>query len=419
MKSILIASAAMLLTGAGASAETPLDYEWAEAPDHKRFMAAIPAAAKKVEQDGRVLLDCAVASDGSLSGCTAKEETPAGVGYAAAAVALAREYRLDRRVRGQQALARVTFPLRFRPTFSPPNWVRRPKSEDLAAVWPAEAMRRGISGRAVIRCGISTEGTLRKCAVREESPEGTGFGAAALALAPTFLMKPPMNRGRLIEGEFVNIPVNFETEGGGYTGKTFVSLNSPLWVAAPTSAEVAAACPRKPKGQGLTGLAALDCEVTQEGALKGCRVATESPEGRGFGRAAVSLASKFKVEPPGPAPDNRKIMVRVPVTFSPGDAEGRQIAKPEWGRLPLAEQVVYPPKAKAAKVNGSAVLACTVAAGGQLQGCTVAKETPAGMGFGEAALGLAPHFRMKAWTSDGRPVDGAKVRIPVSYQDPE
>jgi TonB family protein len=56
-----------------------------------------------------------------------------------------------------------------------------------------------------------------------------------------------------------------------------------------------------------------------------------------------------------------------------------------------------------------------VTARGRLTGCVVKSESPPGWGFGEAALELAPRFRMKPQTRDGRATNEGVVTVPVHF----
>lgn len=91
------------------------------------------------------------------------------------------------------------------------------------------------------------------------------------------------------------------------------------------------------------------------------------------------------------------------------------IQAPHWLRRPHGEDMArtYPRKARGA--NGGATLRCLIDARGQLTGCAVLREDPPDLGFGEAALKLAPLFKMKPVTDDGRPVEGGVVMIPIRW----
>ena len=72
----------------------------------------------------------------------------------------------------------------------------------------------------------------------------------------------------------------------------------------------------------------------------------------------------------------------------------------------------YPRAAKGGP--GHAVVDCAVGTAGEPVDCKVARETPEGVGFGEAALKLSRFFRFR----QPCPGERDRVTIPISFTPP-
>ncbi len=304
---------------------------------------------------------------------------------------------------------------------------------DFASVWPKAAYEARIKGDVVLSCEVDRHGLAERCDVASETPTGKGFGQAALQLRPTLKLTPAHDASGPIDS-WMRIAVEFNPPdpqltiigagGGGNTecgtaGKpcpdlmirgnplnrrNITMVDNPVWASAPTFDELAHAYP--PHGGGAEGYAVAHCELLRSGALSNCQATKETPENRGFGMAATTLAQhKFRVDPETAAARPRDdLWVDVPIRFpAPGAPLDRSVAEPRWvaGFDPGQALAVYPPEAAAKGIDsGRGVARCLVAPEGTLVDCTPQPADPDGLGFSEAAVKLAATMRMNPWTAD-------------------
>ena len=197
----------------------------------------------------------------------------------------------------------------------------------------------------------------------------------------------------------------------------------------------------------LHGHVVLTCGIDRYGLAEWCKVASETPERKGFGAAALELRPTFKFSPPAGAEGSALVAVNIAVEFKPPDTQidwgKNRYGGPidEWGfhsitifgGLPLVRRPVamlnnpvwastishaelakaYP--VDAGGVGGYAVAHCEVGRDGSVSGCQLIKEEPGGRGFGAAALRLAAKFRVAPpWTSAPNHAD-VWVDIPIRF----
>jgi protein TonB len=88
-----------------------------------------------------------------------------------------------------------------------------------------------------------------------------------------------------------------------------------IWLQRPSSSDLTSLFPAQAAGRNISGSALLDCAVLATGRLS-CGIASETPSGYGFGRAAMAVAKKFQAS--AKAQDGRDALgkrTRVPIRF--------------------------------------------------------------------------------------------------------
>ncbi|MBC6980930.1 energy transducer TonB [Caulobacter sp. 17J80-11] len=93
-----------------------------------------------------------------------------------------------------------------------PQWASLPGYADLERFFPRDAQVFDVAGKATIECVVRADGALVNCAVLDENPVGWGFGAATVAAADAFRMRPTVG-GRSVEGARVRVPVRWTLDG--------------------------------------------------------------------------------------------------------------------------------------------------------------------------------------------------------------
>lgn len=202
--------------GAVARADDLSDPVWVKAPDRSDWARAYPAQAAQAGLSGSAQVRCAATSAGALENCAVVVETPTGAGFGAAALSLMGGMELRSTSQSGQLIAgkSVLVPIKctlevLQPgaVVTHPDWVKKPNSDDMARSWPANAGPSG--GRATVTCVVTNRGPMEECEISSEEPSGQGFGAAAVAMTSTFLMRPMTIDGQPVGGASVSVPIKF------------------------------------------------------------------------------------------------------------------------------------------------------------------------------------------------------------------
>ncbi len=304
-----------------------------------------------------------------------------------------------------------------------PEELAGPSEDDIYAAWPAQVRELGIEGMARISCVVTTTGSLQDCKIKSEEYPSLRLGAAALTLVPKFQFKPGSRNGQPAP---IALDFTFVFQCGSHCKPLDLSqVRFPMivivpWGEAPTPDDIAKAYPIGAKADRIGGRVVLECEFRKDGHLRSCDKTSEEPEGQGFRAAAMALVPKFKAAFP-PDADIDSTTVFVPIIFDAGAGRdpGMAIGTPDWTHVPPNSALLqaYPEVAAQQGITqGQASLDCTLLLTGKLGDCSVTAETPAGAGFGRAALSLSDQFAMSLWSPSGLPTAGAHIRAPVSFR---
>ena len=177
---------------------------------------AFPDAAWKANVSGTAQVQCTIRLK-ALERCALVSEAPAGMGFGPALVRIALAITLSDYGSSLEGLSVVTAPggrALVTYAFKPPANANSSGLATIGAIsrhLPERAARGEITGAATVRCVAADTGRLGACALVSETPEGVGFGPAALASAHHFRVAPALVAE--MTGKAVTLPMNFRVGG--------------------------------------------------------------------------------------------------------------------------------------------------------------------------------------------------------------
>ncbi|MFN4091388.1 MAG: hypothetical protein ACK4FG_00665 [Brevundimonas sp.] len=165
------------------------------------------------------------------------------------------------------------------------------------------------------------------------------------------------------------------------------------------------------------------CRAEVDGTLSNC-VITDDNGGiveRTLSRSMQETLNQARMYPAmeNGQPVVASVQIPVALRFDTYAPTGLRIADPFWMEAPSPDQIQAARPPEAGDRYGSARLDCGLAPDGRPRDCQVGMDRPLNRGFGEAAMQLAPLFRLEMRMPEGKTYADVRVTIDVSFPNAE
>jgi TonB family protein len=287
--------------------------DWLRKPTAQDLMAVWPRAAMQKGVKGKAVVSCVVTIQGKLRDCTVASETPTGLGFGAAAIALTSQFIMTPALKnGEVVEGTARIPINFDMPYHRPgehslqddmamgtkvvsivNWVQAPTVADVIAAYPPQARAQKLSGAVTLDCAIGKAGQLTNCLVLREDPQSAHFGQAARMLSKTFVGPTTDGAGKSLKGAHTQLSITFAKQALEADQRP---IGKPRWVTLPAAEDLADVLPPAAKASTIArARVVMSCKVAAEGKLAGCTVESEDPIGLGLGEATLKIANTFQL----------------------------------------------------------------------------------------------------------------------------
>lgn len=236
-----------------------------------------------------------------------------------------------------------------------------------------------MGGKSKARLIVDEAGFVTDATLLEETPQGFGFGDAALAAARRWTFQP----GK--PGMFT-ITMKFSPSDGS-EAIDYASLPK-----CPKPIErVTPRYPADAEKRASNALVSAILKIADDGSVAQTYIALEMPVGLGFGKSAKAALDRWRFSP------GQAGLYTVTVNFA---MAGEDTAV-HWNDLPLLPQPIhrvapkYPEAARAEGRTGRLKVGVFVAEDGSVLDVKLVTESPKHQGFGEAARAALMLWRFK------------------------
>jgi TonB family protein len=328
--------------------------DWLEKPSGEDLARYYPVLATELSLEGKTTISCQVDFQGKLVDCKALAAAPAGLGFGEAGVELAKYFRMKPKTLNGRPVdgGTVRIPLSFRlprpPARIPASAPPAPAADKLALAGQVSIAGHFGDGRAAFEAARLRR--LEQASRTTVAPADLEAGLAAIRYAddqitPRLKETTERNLASMLSLQelrdwvaYLSSPTAAAIEAhgremgwawnaiGGDNAKrvaakakstfcqardcgleadpaTLASINTttagvirfPDWSETADSRATVDAYPTVAKGLRMDGFVMLNCQVTDVGLLRACRVLVERPGGIGFGAAAITLSSRYRL----------------------------------------------------------------------------------------------------------------------------
>ncbi|MCC6920460.1 MAG: TonB family protein [Alphaproteobacteria bacterium] len=280
----------MLVGLLSASAAEPASVEQAPAPA-TRVAPEYPAAAAAAGREGVVEVYVSIEPDGTVTSVQTASETPAGYGFAEAALKAVAQWTFKPKGARGTYRVKVKFSL-DRPSATadvdmPPGIPVAPRAvHRVRPNYPASAAYRNESGIVVLIIEIDADGTVTSARTYSERPRNLGFDKAAIKA----VKKSRFPKG--VAGTYA-LKVYF---GIAESEETYEAERNAPEAPEPTL-RIEPIYPPKARASGLSGDVWVALQIGEGGRVVDARAVVEKPKYEGFGEAAVAAVRQWRFDP--------------------------------------------------------------------------------------------------------------------------